>query len=81
MKVYVKEFGKITEFNVSEDITITDFKKEIEKSMKVPIEYQILKFNENFLFEKTLKENGIKEDELNITLECLPFNQINCCKI
>jgi hypothetical protein len=66
MKIFINYNNKLIEIdNIEENNSIEKLKKEIEERIKIKKEYQIIKNKEDdFLYEKTIKENNIKDEEI-----------------
>ena len=74
MKISILNYGKTYEIEIEENNSIQELKETLEKETKIPSENIILRAKEGFLFEKTIKENNIKEDSTIILME-VKFNQ------
>jgi hypothetical protein len=75
IKIFISYNDETKEIEIEENNNIDDLKKLIEEKFKVKKEYQILKNqNEDFFFEKTIKENNIKDEE---TLYLFNIEEVN----
>jgi hypothetical protein len=69
IKIFISYDNKLNELDIEEEKSIEELKKVIEEKIKIKKEYQILKkLDDNFVYEETLKENNIKNEETLILI-------------
>jgi ubiquilin len=76
-KVKVKTMdGKVTEFEVDPNISVEDFKLEVEQKMNVPVNRQRLIYKSRLLKEGDKLDQHIKKNEETIHLMAMTEEQV-----
>ena len=63
IKIFLSYNGTLKEYEIEENLKIEELKLKIEKEENILQEYQVLKTKEKYLYENTIKENNIEENE------------------